>query len=64
MDICVASPEGYQPDAQIVSQAKEDARTTGAKVEVVSDPVVAMQAADVVITDVWASMGQEAELGT
>ncbi|MCL5780713.1 MAG: ornithine carbamoyltransferase [Firmicutes bacterium] len=61
MDISVASPEGYRPKAWVVELAKQDAQATGAKIEVLTDPVEAVQDADVIVTDVWASMGQEAE---
>ena len=61
INITVASPEGYRPSPEIVSAAREDARETGAVIEVVTDPAEAVAKADVVVTDVWASMGQEAE---
>jgi ornithine carbamoyltransferase len=61
MDIAVASPEGYKPDVEVVRLAKEDAASTGAKIDIVTDPVEAATGADVVVTDVWASMGQEVE---
>lgn len=61
MDIAVATPEGYEPDAKIVELAKADAAANGSKVEILHDPVAAVKDADVVYTDVWASMGQEAE---
>lgn len=61
VNITVASPEGYKPRPEIVSAAVEDARETGSLIRVVSDPVEAVRDADVVVTDVWASMGQEAE---
>lgn len=59
--ISVASPEGYKPDAKIVSLAREDAGLTGSRIEIVTDPAEAVRGADVVVTDVWASMGQESE---
>lgn len=59
--ISVASPKGYGPSEEIVRAAREDAKSTGSKVEVLADPVAAVRGADVVVTDVWASMGQEAE---
>lgn len=61
MDISIASPEGYKPKEEIVRLAKEDANLTGSRVEIVTDPVKAVTGADVVVTDVWAGMGQEAE---
>lgn len=59
--VSIACPEGYEPDAQIVADAQEMAKATGAKIEVVRDPKVAVQDADVIYTDVWASMGFEEE---
>lgn len=59
MDIAVATPPGYEPHPKIVAAAKEAA--AGSKVELGHDPIAAVQDADVVVTDVWASMGREAE---
>jgi ornithine carbamoyltransferase len=61
MDISVASPEGYKPRPEIVRLAEEDAKYTGSRVEIGADPVTVVSGADVVVTDVWAGMGQEAE---
>ena len=61
MHISVASPEGYQCDEQIVAEAIEDAKETGAEIELTNDPQKAIKDADVVYTDTWVSMGQEAE---
>lgn len=61
MHISVASPDGYKPKEEIVRMAREDAALTGSKIEILTDPVEAVSGADVVVTDVWASMGQEAE---
>ncbi|REE84523.1 ornithine carbamoyltransferase [Paenibacillus taihuensis] len=61
MHISVATPEGYEPDAEIIRQAKENAAETGSRIHVCSDPKEAVADADVVYTDVWASMGFEAE---
>ncbi|RKY27908.1 MAG: ornithine carbamoyltransferase [Planctomycetota bacterium] len=61
MHISVAAPHGYQPKAEIVEWAREDASATGARVEVTTDPVAAAKNADIIYTDVWASMGQESE---
>jgi len=61
VNITVASPEGYKPSNDIVSAAREDALETGSVISVVTDPAEAVADADVVVTDVWASMGQEAE---
>ncbi|MCL6450190.1 MAG: ornithine carbamoyltransferase [Acetobacteraceae bacterium] len=61
MHIAVAAPDGYQPRPEILELARGDARSTGARIEVGTDPVAAVAGADVVYTDAWASMGQEAE---
>jgi ornithine carbamoyltransferase len=57
LSLRLACPEGYRPLELIVDRG----RALGASVEVVSDPAVAVEGASVVTTDVWASMGQEAE---
>lgn len=59
--VTIASPEGYQPDPAVVATAKQFGEQTGAHIEVVSDPKEAVQGADVIYTDVWASMGFEEE---
>ncbi|WP_410770688.1 ornithine carbamoyltransferase [Fontibacillus sp. BL9] len=59
--VSVASPEGYEPDPQVVASAQEIAKATGATIEVVRDPQDAAKDADVIYTDVWASMGFEEE---
>lgn len=61
MHMSVATPEGYEPDADIVSQTKAVASGTGSNIHVCRDPREAIEGADIVYTDVWASMGQEAE---
>lgn len=58
MNVSVACPEGYDPDPQVLDFA---ATVTDAKFELLRDPKQAAEHADVVITDVWASMGQEEE---
>ena len=57
MQISVASPEGYQPKEQILAQARE----LGGSPLVVLEPEVAANDADVLVTDTWVSMGDEAE---
>lgn len=57
----VATPEGYEPDAAVVAEARRAARETRAKIEILHDPAEAVAGAQAVYTDVWASMGQEAE---
>jgi ornithine carbamoyltransferase len=59
--IRIGCPKGYEPDADVLKAAKRQCRGTGAKVEVVSDPYDAVKGAQAVYTDVWASMGFEAE---
>lgn len=61
MHVVIASPQGYKPDPLIVAMAQADAKSNGGLVEVVDDPFEAVKGADVLYTDVWASMGQEAE---
>lgn len=61
MSFVAACPEGYLPDPQVVASCREDAAATGATVEVVGDPQEAVHDAQVLYTDVWTSMGQEAE---
>ena len=55
-DLTLACPEGYEPDKDVLARAQ-----SAAKVRVVRDPAEAVEGADVVNTDVWASMGQEDE---
>lgn len=57
MNIVVASPSGYWPKARILEQAKE----LGGSPMVVEDPIEAARGADVLVTDTWVSMGDEAE---
>jgi len=59
--VTVACPPGYEPNATALQHATEDSKTTGARIEVVHDPKAGVQNADVIYTDVWASMGQEQE---
>ncbi len=61
MHIAVATPEGYEPDAEVIAVSKENAERTGASVHICRDPKEAIDGADVVYTDVWASMGFEEE---
>ena len=51
-DLAIATPKGYEPDAALLA-------ASGEKVELGSDPLAAVRNADLVVTDVWASMGQE-----
>lgn len=61
MHVAVASPEGYMPDEGIVKLSKEIAAQTGGKITITHDPIEAAKDADVIYTDVWASMGFEEE---
>jgi ornithine carbamoyltransferase len=61
MTVRVATPPGFEPIPQVVQRATEIAAETGGSVEVTHDPEQAAKGADVLCTDVWASMGQEAE---
>jgi ornithine carbamoyltransferase len=57
----IGCPAGYEPCENVVSAAIEDGKQTGSTISVVNDPYEAAADADVVYTDVWASMGQEEE---
>ncbi|MEW5921317.1 MAG: ornithine carbamoyltransferase [Bacillota bacterium] len=59
--ISVGAPRGYWPQAEIRAKAEQNARFSGGSVTVTSDPAAAVEGADVLYTDVWASMGQEQE---
>lgn len=61
MHISVATPAKYEPNPVCVAEAQADAKATGSVIELVHDPLKAAEGADVIYTDVWASMGQEAE---
>lgn len=61
MHVTVACPAGYEPLPAVVAEAEALARSSGARLAVVSDPAEAVAGADVVATDTWASMGQESE---
>ena len=61
--IRIATPQGYEPNAEIVAAAREIADETGAVIELLNDPQEAVSGADAVYTDAWASMGQEHEVG-
>lgn len=61
MHVALASPAQYAPDAAVVERAKSIAAATGGSVSVHLEPSDAVTGADVVVTDTWISMGQEAE---
>ena len=58
IDFVIASPEGYGPDAATVERARKKGK---GRISVMTDPKEAVAGADVIYTDVWVSMGQEAE---
>ena len=60
LHLVVSCPDGYQPDEAILESAVRD---SGGKIDIVIDPEDAVRDADVIYTDVWASMGQEGEHG-
>jgi ornithine carbamoyltransferase len=57
----IATPAGYEPNAQIAAQAQELAKSSGAQIQIGNDLDAALKGAHAVYTDVWTSMGQEAE---
>lgn len=61
MHMAVASPEGYDPDPEVVKNSRENAALTGGSLLLTRDTREAIENADVVYTDVWASMGFESE---
>ena len=61
LHLVICSPSGYEPDAHTLKYARSQKVST---IEVINDPVRAVKKADIIYTDVWASMGQEAEADT
>ncbi len=61
MQVVICSPSGFEPDPEITRLSRLDATKTGAAIAIQSDPVEAVKDADIIYTDVWASMGQEEE---
>jgi ornithine carbamoyltransferase len=61
LDLSSATPDGYHPDPSIVTRGQTLAQKTGARLEFGTDPAKAVEGADAVYTDVWVSMGEEAE---
>lgn len=59
--MAIACPQGYEPSAEILAGARQDAAKTGVQLSVVDDPLEAAKDADAIYTDIWASMGQEQE---
>ena len=60
MRVCIGAPESLHPDPAVLAAARQIAAQTGGAAEVRTDPQSACEGADVIATDVWASMGQEA----
>ncbi|MEM0361516.1 MAG: ornithine carbamoyltransferase [Sulfolobales archaeon] len=61
IDVSIATPAGYDPKEEILKVAESDARRYNSTIEIVREPETAVKGADVIYTDVWVSMGQEAE---
>lgn len=61
MNMAVASPPGYEPDAGILAVAEQKASEGGSWVKLLRDPAEAVEGSDIVYTDVWVSMGMEEE---
>ena len=61
MDVVVATPVGYECDAEVIEKAKAIAATNGSTVYTTHDPIEAAKDADAIYADVWTSMGQEEE---
>lgn len=61
IDVAIASPDGYKPNPVYTAWSVANAERHGSKVTICSDPLEACKDADVLYTDVWASMGQESE---
>jgi ornithine carbamoyltransferase len=61
MHVSIATPAGYAPDPLVIAKASADAQAAGTKLLVTTSMEEAIRDADIVETDVWASMGQEAE---
>ena len=61
IDFTLACPKGYEAKQDVFVEARKIALDTGAKIEMINDPYEAVRGADIIYTDVWASMGQEAE---
>jgi len=59
--VVVATPPGYEPRPDAIAWTRQRAAQTGGVLEITNDPAAAVNGADVVYTDVWASMGQETE---
>ena len=61
MDITIAAPKGYEPQAEIIEKVKKDAKKIKTQITITNDPEAAVKDADAIYTDVWTSMGFEEE---
>lgn len=61
LDCAIGCPEGYEPNADVTENAKDDFKKSGANLLITPAPVEAIKNADIVYTDTWVSMGQESE---
>ena len=61
MNFCIASPPGYEIKKEVLNQGRELAASSGSQIKLTAKPGEAVKEADIVYTDVWTSMGQEAE---
>ena len=61
IDCRIASPEGYTPAPEVTENAMQDAKKSGSELLITNDPVEAVKDADIIYSDTWVSMGQEAE---
>ena len=61
LNVRLGAPSGFTPDPAVLADVKSRAAETGAGVEIVDDPAEAVAGADVLVTDTWVSMGQEAD---
>lgn len=61
IDFTLSCPKGYEAKSDVFEEAQKIAKDTGAKIDIVYDPYEAVKGADIIYTDVWASMGQEGE---
>jgi len=61
LNVSVATPRGYEPLSEVIEISKKFAKGSYSEIFITNDPLEAVKGADVIYTDVWASMGQEAE---
>ena len=61
LNVRLGAPSGFTPDPGVLADVRSRAEETGAGVEILDDPVEAVSGADVLVTDTWVSMGQEAD---